>query len=76
MSSHMCHPSLRSIQGRQKKEAKEKATPRLRRGSLRYSYGRAAAELGPLALRQSSPTAPGRTPLLGVVQRGPTPSGV
>ena len=30
MSSHMCHPSLRSIQDRQKKVAKEKATPALR----------------------------------------------
>ena len=38
--------------------------------ALRYSYGRAAAELGATPLRQSSPTAPGRTPLLGAPRGG------
>jgi hypothetical protein len=39
-------------------------------GALRYSASRAAAELGALPLRQSSPTAPGSPPLLGALRGG------
>ena len=57
---------------RQKKGTKEKATPssapRLRRGSLRYSPSRAAAQLAPSGLRQCSPNSPGLFALLGAPQ--------
>ena len=51
MSSHTCHLCLRSVQLRQKKVAKEKATPRSAplRGSLRYSAHRAACLNSPAA---------------------------
>jgi hypothetical protein len=39
-------------------------------GPLRCSPGRAAAELGPVGLRQSSPTSPGPLALLGGVEGG------
>ena len=60
---------------RQEKVTKKKATPGfaplLRRGSLRYSVGRAAAQLGATPLRQCSPTSPGQPALLSAAQGDP-----
>ncbi len=58
----------------QKKVSKEKGTPLARLATptpLRYSPGRAAAELGPSALKQSSPTTPGLSALLTAPDGGP-----
>ncbi len=59
---------------RQKKVSKEKATPLTRLATptpLRYSPGRAAAELGATPLKQSSPTTPGLSALLTAPDGGP-----
>ena len=59
---------------RQKKVSKEKATPLTRLATptpLRYSPGRAAAELGATPLKQSSPTSPGLSALLTASDGGP-----
>jgi len=57
-----------------KKVAKEEGAPRVGApfgGSLRYSASRAAAELGPAGLKQSSPTSPGQPALLSASQGDP-----
>ena len=51
-----------------KESSQRKGDPRVGAGyagPLRYSAGRAAAELGATPLKQSSPKAPGPSPLLG-----------
>ena len=56
---------------RQEKVTKKKATPAPRSATptaLRYSSSRAAAQLGPAALKQCSPTSPGLPALLGASQ--------
>jgi len=57
-----------------KKVAKEEGDPRVGApfgGPLRYSASRAAAELGPTGLKQSSPKAPGQPALLSASQGDP-----
>jgi hypothetical protein len=57
-----------------KKVAKEEGDPRVGApfgGPLRYSASRAAAELGPVDLKQSSPKAPGQPALLSAFQGDP-----
>ena len=57
-----------------KKVAKEEGDPRVGApfgGPLRYSASRAAAELGPTGLKQSSPKAPGQPALLSAFQGDP-----
>ena len=74
MSSHTCHLCLRSVQLSPKESSQRKGDPRVGAGyagPLRYSAGRAAAELGAAPLRQSSPKAPGQPALLSASQGDP-----
>ena len=58
-----------------RKSSQKEGDPRVTRPAspapLRYSQGRAAAQLGAAPLKQCSPTSPGLAPLLGAPRGGP-----